>query len=147
MINPFLENNIKRNKRFTFYLKIESYLYYTSYAHYISYFSLSCQLSSHIYVDDPHLATGADGHDQDASDQPDADNQPATAPLLVPDVYYQPNEDGRFKHSTKATTDLPDVGVQLHQQPPDPPDLEHGQLRRSRRMVKRRFSCLDIRGG
>ena len=66
------------------------------------------------------------GADQDASDQPDADNQPVTVPLLVPAVDDQPNDDNRFNHSTQATTDLPDVGVQLHQQPPDPPDLEHG---------------------
>ena len=91
-----------------------------------------------------YIATGADGHDQDASDQPDADNQPVTVPLLVPAVDDQPNEDNRFNHSTQATTDLPDVGVRLHQQPLDPSDLEHGQLRRSRRVVKRRFSCLDM---
>ena len=49
-----------------------------------------------------------------------------------------------------ATGGLLDAGDQIDppvgdaQQPPEPPDLDQGLLRRSKRVVARKFSCLNF---
>ena len=103
-------------------------------------------------LDDPPLTTGVSSHDQDASEQPVhvpdvhvcLHIPDVHVPLHVPDAVDNPDEDLMSNHPIQATADLPDVGVLLDQEPPDPPDLGHDQLRRTRRVVAKRYSCLNM---
>ena len=68
-------------------------------------------------------------------------DQPNTAPLFT--NVDQPGEDDLLHHPTQPIVGLPDVG---DQQPPDPPDQAQGQgqLRRSSRVARKRYACLDL---
>ena len=80
--------------------------------------------------------------DQAVGGQPDVDDpfdQLITVPLLPAATDDQPGADGLLHQPVLPTVDLLD-----DQQPPDPPDQDQGQPRRSRRVARRKFACLNL---
>ena len=76
--------------------------------------------------------------DQDVGDQLAVDSpsdQLATAPLLAPVTVDQPGADVLLHQPIPPTVD---------QQPPEPPDQDQGQLRRSERVSKKKFASLNL---